>query len=44
MQDVVKEKRKDVGAWENHQVLEASGKQGLYQHVLGTDYVKTVAK
>jgi hypothetical protein len=44
VKDEIKPKRKEVGAWENHQVLEANGKQGLYQHVLNTNYVKVVAK
>jgi len=44
VQDVVKPKRQDVGSWDKHQVVEARGKQGDYQHVLDTQYVKTVAK
>jgi len=44
VQDVVKTKREEVGAWGSHQVVEATGKQGHYQHILGTQYVKTVAK
>jgi hypothetical protein len=44
VKDEVKPKRKEVGSWEDHRVLEATGKQGLYQHVLNTNYVKVVAK
>jgi len=44
VQDVIKGKREEVGAWGSHQVMEATGKQSHYQHILGTQYVKTVAK
>ena len=44
VQDVVKGKREEVGAWGIHQVVEATGKQSHYQHILGTQYVKTLAK
>ncbi len=44
VQDVIKGKREEVGAWGTHQVVEATGKQDHYQHILGTQYVKTVAK
>jgi len=44
VQDMVKAKHEEVGSWGNHQVVEARGKQNGYQHVLGTQYVKTVAK
>ncbi|MGO8735195.1 MAG: hypothetical protein ACLQVM_20650 [Terriglobia bacterium] len=44
VQDVIKGKREEVGAWGSHQVVEATGKQSHYQHILGTQYVKTVAK
>jgi hypothetical protein len=42
--DVIKGKREEVGAWGTHQEVEATGKHGHYQHILGTQYVKTVAK
>jgi hypothetical protein len=42
VQDAIATRRKEVGSWERHQVLEASGKRGLYQHILGTQYVKLV--
>jgi len=44
VQDVIKGKREEVGAWGSHQVVEATGKQSHYQHILGTQYVRTVAK
>jgi len=44
VEDVVAGRREEVGAWGNHQVVEATGKQGRYQHILGTQYVKSVAK
>ncbi len=42
--DVIATKREEVGAWGDHKVVEAKGKQGRYQHVLGTQYVKTLPK
>lgn len=42
VRDVVAGRQNQVGAWGKHPVLEASGKQGRYQHVLGTDYVKSI--
>jgi hypothetical protein len=44
VQDVIKGKREEVGAWGSHQVVEATGKQSHYQHILGTQYVKAVVK
>lgn len=44
VQDVVKPRHEEVGSWGKHREVEASGRQGRYQHILGTKYVKTLAK
>jgi hypothetical protein len=44
VQDVVAGRHNQVGSWGNHPVLEATGKQARYQHILGTQYVKSESK
>jgi hypothetical protein len=41
VRDEVEKRRNEIGSWGNHAIMEASGKQGRYQHILGTQYVKT---
>jgi len=44
VQDVIEVKRKEVGAWGGRSVVEATGRRSRYEHILGTQYVKAVAK
>lgn len=44
VKDEVPRKHTDIGAWDKHAIMEVVGKHARYEHILGTNYVKTVAK
>ncbi len=44
VRDVVARRHEEVGSWGKHQEVEASGSHARYRHILGTQYVKTVAE